>query len=103
MLFEMLPSDVIAWPTMPSSLPGFQSHILNPTNKHSLVSLLPVPQVNMIDDFHAYCPLEEITAFLMLFPLTNGVSKPPMRIHHLSQSQIMKTFLANATMDDPQD
>jgi hypothetical protein len=30
---------------MPSSTAGLKSHILNPTNQHSLVSILPIPSV----------------------------------------------------------
>ena len=55
LLLGLIPSQQDNWPTMPSTMASFQSHILNPTNKHSLVSLLPIPNVYMLsDDAHAY-------------------------------------------------
>jgi hypothetical protein len=61
--------DYKEWPTMPSSTAGFQSHIFNPTNQHSLVSvlhrigstsvsILPIPSVYMLHgQSYAYCCL----------------------------------------------
>jgi hypothetical protein len=67
--FDLIAPDYKEWPTMPSTIAGFKSHILNPTNQHSLVSILPVPIVHMIPDgLHAYCFLCEIAAFALLLP-----------------------------------
>ena len=56
-------------PMIPTTLAGFQSHILNPTNTHSLVSLLPAPTVSMLSDTcHAYCCLVKIAAYTLLLP-----------------------------------
>jgi hypothetical protein len=69
LLLDMIPPDCLEWPTMPSTISGFQSHVLNPTNKHSLVSILPVPATYMLPDrCHAYCCLQEIAAFVLLLP-----------------------------------
>ncbi len=38
LLLDMIPPDSLEWPTMPLTISGFQSHVLNPTNKHSLVT-----------------------------------------------------------------
>jgi hypothetical protein len=48
LVFSLIPPDYKEWPSMPSSTAGFQSHILNPTNQHSLVSQLPIPSVYML-------------------------------------------------------
>jgi hypothetical protein len=45
LVFSLILPDYKEWPSMPSSTAGFQSHILNPTNQHSLVSILPIPSV----------------------------------------------------------
>jgi hypothetical protein len=68
LLFALIPIDNQEWPAMPKSLSGFQSHVLNPTNQYSLVSMLPVPTCSMLDDkSHSYCCLREIIAFVLLF------------------------------------
>jgi hypothetical protein len=38
LLFALISPDYKEWPTMPSIITVFQSHILSPTNQHSLVS-----------------------------------------------------------------
>ncbi len=94
LLLGLLPSQQDNWPTMPSTMAGFQSHILNPTNKHSLVSLLPIPNVYMLsDDAHAYCCLQEIVAFVLLLPRTVGAAPVPLRLQQLCQSAAMVQFL----------
>jgi hypothetical protein len=58
LVFSLILPDYKEWPSMPSSTAGFQSHILNPTNQHSLVSILPIPSVYMLHgQSHAYCCL----------------------------------------------
>jgi hypothetical protein len=58
LVFSLISPDYKEWPTMPSSTAGFQSHILNPTDQHSLTSILPIPSVHMLhDQSHAYCCL----------------------------------------------
>jgi hypothetical protein len=47
LVFSLISPDYKEWPTMPSTIAGFQSHILNPTNQHSLVSILLIPSVYM--------------------------------------------------------
>jgi hypothetical protein len=42
LVFSLISPDYKEWPIMPSTNSGFQSHILNPTNQHSLVSILPL-------------------------------------------------------------
>jgi hypothetical protein len=79
LLLELIPSELQAWPTMPRTLSQFQSHILNRTNQHSLVSLLPIPAVTMLpDNSHAYCCLQEIVAYVLLLPRTAGVAQVPL-------------------------
>jgi hypothetical protein len=79
LLLGLIPSERQAWPTMPQALPEFQSHILNRTNQHSLISLLPVPNVTMLsDNSHAYCCLQEIVVFVLLLPRTMGVAPIPL-------------------------
>ncbi len=71
LLLELIPSNHQAWSAMPSTLAGFQSHVLNPTNQHALVSILPVPMSYMLHDgCHAYCCIQEIAAFVLLLPRT---------------------------------
>mgnify|MGYP000429540297 CR=1 FL=1 len=94
MLIDLLPPGVAPWPPMPCSLSSFQSHILNPTNQHSLVSLLPGPKVSMMPDgYHAYCPLEEISAFVLLLPRTIGARAIPLRLKQLCQSRAVTKFM----------
>jgi hypothetical protein len=82
---------------MPSSTAGFQSHILNPTNQHSLVSILPVPHVYMLhDQSHAYCCLREIAAYVLLLPRSTGAPLVPLRLTQLCQSANMQNFLSTA-------
>jgi hypothetical protein len=91
LLLGLIPSEQQAWPTMPQTLPEFQSHILNRTNQHSLISLLPVPKVSMLsDNIHAYCCLQEIVAFVLLLPRTMGVAPIPLRLRQLCQSTMMQ-------------
>ncbi len=76
---------------IPTTLAGFQLHILNPTNTHSLVSLLPAPTVSMLSDkCHAYCCLDKIAAYTLLLPRTVGVAPVPLRLENLCQSANMK-------------
>jgi hypothetical protein len=97
LLLDMIPPDCLEWPTMPSTISGFQSHVLNPTNKHSLVSILPVPATYMLPDrCHAYCCLQEIAAFVLLLPRTAGVAPVPLRLVQLCQSKTMKDFLGSS-------
>jgi hypothetical protein len=99
MLFQLLPPGFASWPPMPCSLPAFQSHILNATNKHSLISLLPGPKVTMMaDGHHAYCPLEEIAAFILLLPRTMGATSIPLRLRQLCQSSNIIWFLGQKWM-----
>jgi hypothetical protein len=94
LLLELIPPDNLEWPTMPSTISGFQSHVLNPTNKHSLVSILPTPATYMLPDCsHAYCCLQEIAAFVLFLPRTAGVAPVPLRLVQLCQSKTMKDFL----------
>jgi hypothetical protein len=48
LLFPLISPGYKEWPTMPSSMAGFKSHILSPTNQHSVVSILPVPTAYML-------------------------------------------------------
>jgi hypothetical protein len=53
MLFDLIPPDLKEWPTMPTTLAGFQSHVLNPTDQHVLVTILPIPNSYLLpDDAH---------------------------------------------------
>jgi hypothetical protein len=84
MLLALIPASQQAWPTMPSTLEGFQSHILNPTNKNAVVTLLPVPKAYMLHDgCHAYCCLQEVAAFVLLLPRTRVVTPVPLRLEQL--------------------
>ncbi len=95
LLVSLIPVDNHEWPTMPTTLAGFQSHVLNPTNKNSLVSILPVPTVYMLpDQLHAYCCLTEIASFVLLLPRTLGTAPIPLRLRQLCQSQQMQDFIA---------
>ncbi len=101
MLFGMLPKGHHHWPTMPCSLAAFQSHILNATNTHALVSLLPGPLVTMVDADHAYSALEEIAAFILLLPRTIGAPPTPLRLRQLCQSFEMQRFLTSVKTNYP--
>ncbi len=97
LLFGLIPIDNQEWPAMPKSLSGFQSHVLNPTNQYSLVSMLPVPTCSMLDDqSHSYCCLREIIAFVLLLPKTKGAPQVPLRLQQLCKSKMMKDFLSQA-------
>ena len=52
-LIDLIPPDLKEWPTMPTTLTGFQSHVLNPTNQHALVTILPIPKSYLLPD-HAH-------------------------------------------------
>jgi hypothetical protein len=95
--FDLIAPDFKEWPTMPSTIAGFKSHILNPTNQHSLVSILPVPIVYLLPDgLHAYCCLCEIAAFALLLPRTKDALPIPLRLTQLCQSAMMHNFLVSA-------
>ncbi len=95
LVFSLISPDYKEWPTMPSSTAGFQSHILNPTNQHSLVSILPVPHVYLLhDQSHAYCCLREIAAYALLLPRSTGAPVVPVRLTQLCQSANMQNFLS---------
>ena len=97
LLFPLISPDYKEWPTMPSTIAGFKSHVLNPTNQHSLVSILPVPFAHMLPDrLHAYCCLRELVAFVLLLPRTNGSPPIPLRLTQLCQSTMMQNFLSTA-------
>jgi hypothetical protein len=97
LVFSLISSDYKDWPTMPSSTAVFQSHILNPTNQHSLVSILPVPYVYMLhDQSHAYCCLLEISAYVLLLPRSTGAPLVPLHLTQLCQSTNMQNFLSTA-------
>ena len=94
LLMSLIPPDNKEWPTMPSTIAGFQSHILNPTNQHSLVSILPIPTAYMLPDkSHAYCCIQEISAFVLLLPRTIGASSIPLRLRQLCECVTMQEFL----------
>jgi hypothetical protein len=94
LVFSLISPDCKEWPTMPSTIAGFQSHILNPTNQHSLVSILPIPSVYMQhDQSHAYCCLLEITVYVLLLPRSTGAPPVPLRFTQLCQSANMQNFL----------
>jgi hypothetical protein len=96
LLFPLISSDYKEWPTMPSNIAGFQSHILNPTNRHSLVSIRPVPTAHMLpDQSYAYCCLREIAAFVLLLPNTTGAQLKPLQLTQLCQSRMMQNFLTS--------
>jgi hypothetical protein len=89
-VFSLISPDYKEWPTMPSSTAGLKSHILNPTNQHSLVLILPVPHVYMLhDQSHAYCSLREIAAYVLLLPRSTGARLIPLRLTQLCQSAMM--------------
>jgi hypothetical protein len=82
---------------MPSSTAGFQSHILNPTNQHALVLILPVPSLYMLhDQSHAYCCFREIAAYILLLPRLTGAPPAPLRLTQLCQSATMQNVLSTA-------
>jgi hypothetical protein len=97
LVFSLISPDYKEWPSMPSSTAGFQSHILNPTNQNSLVSILPIPSVYMLhDQSHAYCCLREIAAYVLLLPRSTGAPPVPLRLTQLWQSAMMQNFLLTA-------
>jgi hypothetical protein len=97
LVFSLISPDYKEWPTMPSSTAGFQSQILNPTNQHSLVLILPVPHVYMLhDQSHANCCLREIAAYVLLLPRSTGAPLIPLRLTQLCQSAMMQNFLSTA-------
>jgi hypothetical protein len=82
---------------MPSTIAGFQSHILNPTNQHSLVLILPILSVYMLhNQSHAYCCLREIAAYVLLSPRSTGAPPVPLHLTQLCQSAMMQNFLLTA-------
>jgi hypothetical protein len=84
LVFSLISPDSKEWPTMPSTIAGFQSHILNPTNQHSLVSILPIPSVYMLhDQSHAYYCLREIASYILLLPRSTGAPPVPLRLTQL--------------------
>ena len=98
LLLKQLPPSLKPWATMPSTIAGFQSHILNPTNKHSLVSLLPMPKtVLLYDDSHAYTCLQEIVAFVLVLQNSEGPLVVPLRLQLLCQSLNLHTRQSSAT------
>jgi hypothetical protein len=87
LMLKLIPPHLKPGPTTPSTIASFQSHILNPTNKHSLVSLLPMPQTLLLNGgSHAYTCLQEIVAFVLVLPGPNGPSEVPQRLQLLCQS-----------------
>jgi hypothetical protein len=93
LVFSSISPDYKEWPTMPSTNAGFQSHILNPTNQHSLVSILPVPYAFILPyASHAYCCLCEIAAYVLLLTRTTGARPILLRLMQLFQSRIMQDF-----------
>jgi hypothetical protein len=97
LVVSLISPDYKEWPTMPSTNAGFQSHILYPTNQHSLVSILPVPYAFMLpDESHSYCCLFEIAAYVLLLTRTTGAPPIPLRLTQLCQSKIMQDFLMTA-------
>jgi hypothetical protein len=97
LVFSLISPDYKEWPSMPSSSSGFQSHILNPTNQHSSVSILPVPYVYMLHhQSHAYCCLREIAAYVLLLPRSTGTPPVPLRLTQLCQSATIQNFLSTA-------
>jgi hypothetical protein len=97
LVFSLISPDYQEWPTMPSSTAGFQSHILNPTNQHSLVLILPIPSAYMLhDQSHAYCCLREIAAYVLLLPKSTGAPPVPLRLTQLCQCAMMQNFLSTA-------
>jgi hypothetical protein len=92
-LLALIPEAHKNWPTLPSTLAGFQSHVLNPTNRHSLIAQLPMPRSAMLKDkLHAYCCVQEIAAFVLLLPLTKGVAEVPLRLQQLCNSKKLQQF-----------
>jgi hypothetical protein len=84
LVFSLILPDYKEWPTTPSTNAGFQSHILNPTNQHSLVSILSVPYAFMLpDESHSYCCLCEIAAYVLLLSRTTGAPPIPLRLTQL--------------------
>jgi hypothetical protein len=97
LVFSLILPDYKEWPTMPSTIAGFQSHILNPTNQHSLVSILPIPSVYMLhDQSHAYCCLRDIAAYVLLLPRSTGAPPVPLRLTQLCQNAVMQKILLTA-------
>lgn len=87
LLLGLIPPEMKSWPTMPSTIAGFQSNILNPTNKNSLVSLLPMPATAMLpDESHAYTCLQEIVAFVLVVQNPDGPANVPLRLQLLCKS-----------------
>lgn len=68
LLLGLIPPGNQEWPIMPSTMAGFhQFHILNSTNQHALVSILPVPTAFILTDCsHAYPCIQEIAAFVLI-------------------------------------
>jgi hypothetical protein len=97
LVFSLISPDYKEWPSMPSSTASFQSHMLNPTNQHSLVSILPIPHVYLLhDQSHAYCCLREIAAYVLLLPRSTCAPPVPLRLTQLCQSAMMQNFLSTA-------
>jgi hypothetical protein len=97
LVFLLISPDYKEWPSMPSSTAGFQAHSLNPTNQHLLALILPVPSVYMLhDQYHAYCCLREIAAYVLLLPRLNGAPPVPLRLTRLCQSATKQNFLLTA-------
>jgi hypothetical protein len=95
LLMGLLTPQQQDWPTMPRTMAGFQSHILNPTNKHALIAQLPIPQSYMLaDNSHSFCCLHEIAAFGLLLPPSVFPDPVPLRLQELCRSVKIRDFLA---------
>ena len=93
-LWKYLPLNDNGWLPIPHTINMFQTHILNPTNKYSLVNLLPTPhQGNDSLQNHAFCSIKETLSYMVFFGQDKGKNNVKYIHQKLVQSKIVVKFL----------
>ena len=73
LLMKYLPLCDNSWLPLPYTTKLIQTHVLNPSNQFSLVSMLPIPSFTDINlDGHSFCSLSNLLQYIVLFNHKHG-------------------------------
>jgi hypothetical protein len=82
-----------SWGPMPCTVSGFSSKITNVTNSHSLVSILPIPSPQTLDDGHGYTPFREVLTHALMMKTFDARETKDPKWKSLASSKKFKAFL----------
>jgi hypothetical protein len=94
-IYPFLEKHVKNWAPIPCTVSGFRSAFLNVSNKNSLVSILPIPMPEALEDGHGYTPFRTILNHALMFNILDKQEVNDTKWKSIAKSVKFQEFLSN--------